>query len=584
MEVLVYLANLDGQVATLESIHDDLWSGKVVSSGTIYNCIAELRQAFASGGSTIEYIETLPKKGYRLAPPIISRQVTNGTAKGRCSIAILPLANRSADPAIEYLCQGIADEILFGLSRVDGLNVYSASSLREENLDTRVVGLRFGAQKVLSGSLQSRGNKLRAILRLENVADGEIAWSGRFDETTEDLLELQDAIARQVILAISPALHLKPSNGISLDGSGTRSPEALNAFLLGKHALTRSTQEGQDEAIDYLERAVRIDPKFGRAHYMMYVAYYNKCRFFGGGQAAIEKARAAAQHAEDSGFRPVVPWIHILRRLYPERRIRSRALAVEAIEKLVSRDPEWASFAYEQLTWVLTDAGLFHAALDFAKHMFDSPELNFDDSDADEEVPHYAAACGFYDEAIQLWSELLQKEPARHLFRCERSILYARTGQFDYAARDLPVMVTKRHQFLAEAFVSYYQGDQEETKCHHEKLLGLPNVHPSYRTWTYCLVGDLDRGLDEYDHSVSDVEHSYIDFGNMRAMSRAKLPQALVEEIESHPKFTALMQREGIDDAWQAELAGRLNKISDLTGIVVQRDSASRGSPLGITR
>ena len=48
MQVLVYLADLDGRVATLESIHDDLWSGKVVSSGTIYNCIAELRQAFAA--------------------------------------------------------------------------------------------------------------------------------------------------------------------------------------------------------------------------------------------------------------------------------------------------------------------------------------------------------------------------------------------------------------------------------------------------------------------------------------------------------------------------------------------------------
>jgi len=80
MEVLVYLANLRGQVATLESIHDDVWSGKVVSSGTIYNCIAELRQALArdGDGDTLEYIETLPKKGYRLAPAIVAMPVTPG--------------------------------------------------------------------------------------------------------------------------------------------------------------------------------------------------------------------------------------------------------------------------------------------------------------------------------------------------------------------------------------------------------------------------------------------------------------------------------------------------------------------------
>ena len=572
MEVLVYLADLEGQVATLESIHDDLWVGKVVSSGTIYNCIAELRQAFASGGSTLEYIETLPKKGYRLAPPIITRQATGEIGNGRYSIAILPLGNRSSNPDIEYLCEGMSDEILFGLSRVDGLNVYSASSLKEEKLDPRVVGLRFGAQMVLSGSLQSRGNKLRAIFRLESVADGEVAWSGRFDQTMDDLFELQDAVARQVIDAISPALRIKPDDGVLLDGSGTRSFDALNAFLLGKHALSKSTQESQDEAIEYFERAVRIDPTFGRAHYVLYLANYSKCRNFGAGQETIDKARSAAKHAEDNGFRPAVPWIHIHRRLHPASRIRSRELALEAIDKLSNRDPEWGSFTYEQLTWVLTDAGMFHAALDFAKRMLDSPDHNFEDSDADEEVPHYTAACGLYDEAIRLWSGLLQKDPARNYFRCERSILYARTGQFDYASKDIRVVATQRHRILAEAFLTFYRGDLDDTKRHHESLLSLPYVHPSYLAWTSCLTGDMDRGMDEYERSVRDVARTFVDFGIMRAMSRAKLPKRLVEEIEHHPRFTDLMRQEGIDEAWQQELMQRLNDISGITGIVVRED------------
>ena len=572
MDVLIYLADLEGQVATLESIHDDLWSGKVVSSGTIYNCIAELRHAFACGGSKIEYIETLPKKGYRLAPPIVTRQATTDAGQDKCSIAILPLINRSDDPDNQYLCEGISDEVLFGLSKVDGLTVYSASSLKEEKLGTRVVGLRFGAQMVLSGSLQSFGNKLRAMFQLESVADGEMVWSGRFNQTMADLFELQDAVARQVIDAISPTLRVRPSDNILLEGSGTRSLDALNAFLLGKHALSRSTQQSQDEAIDCFERAVGIDPKFARAHYVLYLANYMKCRHFGEGREAIEKARIAAKNAEDNGFSPAVPWIHIHRRLHPESRISSRALAIEAIEKLTSQDPEWSSFAYEQLTWVLTDAGLFHASLDFAKRMLDSPEHNFEDSDADEEIPHYTAACGLYDEAIHLWSGLVQKEPARHLFRCERSILYSRTGQFDYASKDIKVVATQRHRFLAEAFLSFYRGDLDETKRHHESILSLPYAHPSYRVWTYCLIGDLDRGLEEYAHSVRDVERTFIDFGNMRAMSRAKLPMSLVEEIEQHPRFLELVKKEGIDDAWQNEFIQRLNDISDITGVVVQPD------------
>jgi len=572
MEVLVYLADLEGDVATLESIHDDLWSGKVVSSGTIYNCIAELRQAFSSSGSKIEYIETLPKKGYRLAPPIVTRQPAAGANQTACSIAVLPLMNRSSDDDIEYLCDGIADEILFGLSTVDGLNVYSARSLKNEDLETRIVGLRFGAQMVLSGSLQAHGRKLRAMFQLESVSDGEIIWSGRFDQTMDDLFELQDSVARQVTASISPSLPTKQPSDLLLAGCGTKHLEALNAFLLGKHALSQSTEESQNKAIEYFERAVSIDPSFARAHYLLYLANYMKCRHFGALQDAVDKARVAARNAEENGFQPAVPWIHIHRRLHKKARISSRELALEAVEKLRSGDAEWGSFAYEQMTWVLTDAGLFRAALDFAKQVLASPDHNFEDSDADEEMPHYAAACGQFDDAIRLWSGLIQKEPAQPLFHCERSILFSRTQQFDYAAKDINLIASPRHLFLSKAFHSYYQENQADVERHHEDLLGLPYAHPSYRLWTYCMIGDIDRGLEEYARVVDDDSRTYIDFGNVRAMSRAKLPASIVEEIEAHPRFTELLNKEGIDDAWQAELIQRLNDISDMTGIIVRPD------------
>jgi TolB-like protein len=572
MDVLVYLADLEGQVATLESIHDDLWSGKVVSSGTIYNCIAELRQAFASAGGKIEYIETLPKKGYRLAPPIVTRQAKVDADQDRYSIAILPLTNRGSDPDIEYLCEGISDEILFGLSKVEGLSVHSASALKTEALDARVVGLRYGAQLVLSGSLQVAKDRIRAMFRLENVADGEIVWSDRFDQTMDDLFELQDQVARQVVDAISPALPVKPPDNVLLEGSGTRSLDALNAFLLGKHALSKSTRQSHDEAIGFFERAVDLDPTFPRAHYLLYLANYMKCRHFGAGDEAMERARRAAKKAEATGFRPAVPWIHIHRRLHPADRLSSRDLALEAIEKLRDHDPEWGSFAYEQLTWVLTDAGLFEATVEFAKRMLASPYHNFEDSDADEEVPHYVAACGRYEDAISLWSGLIQKEPARPLFHCERSILYARNGQFEYAAKDIEVLTTPRHEIMSRAFLAYYQGNTEETLEHHQALLKLPYVHPTYPLWTYCMVGDIDQGLEAYDKSVNERHRHFIDFGNVRAMSRGKLPAELVSKIEEHPHFMELMKQQGIDNAWQTELIQRLNEISDVTGIVVRVD------------
>ena len=573
MEVLVYLAGLDGHVATLESIHDELWSGKVVSTGTIYNCIAELRQAFARSGRDIEYIETLPKKGYRLVAPIVTRAVDSIAQRDGCSIAILPLVSHGDDADIEYLCDGIADEILHGLSRVNGLRVYSASSLKAEKLEPRVAGLRYGAQMVLSGRLQASDDRLRILLRLENVSDGETVWSGRFDQTRGDLFELQEAIARQVLDAVSPLLPESPADDVMLVGSGTRSLDALNAFLLGKHALSKSTKVSQEEAIGYFERAAALDPSFARAHYLLYLSNYMRCRHFGAGEEAMESARKAARNAESNGFRPPVPWVHIHRRLYPDERKSSRELALEAIEKLCGNDPEWRSFAYEQLTWVLTDAGLFEATVEFAKRMLLSPDFSFEDSDADEEVPHYVAACGRLNEAIRLWSNLIQKDPARPLFRCERSILYSRTGQFGDAAKDIEAIITPGHRILARAFHAYYRGDDEETNRQHEALLDLPFVQSTYTLWTCCLAGDIEGSMRHYEVSVNDRYRSFVDFGNVRAMSRAKLPTELVDQLENHPRFAALLEKEGIDETWRADLIRRLNDISEITGVIVHADN-----------
>lgn len=120
--------------------------------------------------------------------------------------------------------------------------------------------------------------------------------------------------------------------------------------------------------------------------------------------------------------------------------------------------------------------------------------------------------------------------------------------------------------------MSYYQGNQADVQRHHEDLLRLPYAHPSYRLWTYCMIGDIDSGLDEYTKAVNDDSRTFIDFGNVRAMSRAKLPMTIVEKIEAHPRFKELMHNERIDDVWRDELVQRLNEVSDVTGVVVQPD------------
>lgn len=582
MEVLVYLAGRNGKIATLESIHDDLWAGKVVSSGTIYNCIAELRHAFAASGSGIEYIETLPKKGYRIAPHILTLPVASATERAPLSIAVLPLVNRSATRGVDYLCDAIADEILYCMANVGGLRVCSARALRNEQLDPRVAGLRYGATLVLSGSLQMHGQQLRTLFRLERVADGEIAWCGRFDQTADDLVELQETVARQVVEAVAPPLAGNLRQSSSLDGSGTRSLEALQAFLLGRYAQSQMTIAGYNEAIACFEKAVQLDPSFGRAHYRLYLACYQRRRYFGVDEGGLDKARTAASNAREHGYRPAVPWVHIQRRLYPETRLTSRQLALEAIDKIRNGDAEWTNFAREQLTWVLADAGLFEAALAFARKLLISPNSNFQDSDIDEEVPVYTAACGKLDDAIALWSGLIQKDPAQPLFRCERAILYARSGQYPYANMDIAALTHHAYRTLSEALLAYYQGQMAILRERHQVLLAIPAIHPTLTLCSWAMLGDIDNALEHYERAVNEPTRAFVDFGATRAMTRARLPPYIVTAIETHPRFAVLMAAQGIDATWQQELKQRVNAIADVTGILVAAESGG-SSPVVVS-
>jgi TolB-like protein len=572
MEVLIYLADQRGRVVTLETLHDELWRGKVVSSGTIYNCIADLRQALARDGRNVEYIETIPKAGYRLRMPAVTKPAVQ---ESTASVALLPLANRSGDPQVEYLCQGVIDEVLHHLKQVPDLRVFSAFTLKDEKLDPRVVGLRFGARTVLTGSLRKAGGGLRLAFRLDDVQSGETLWTDRHDHALADVLEVQESVAREVARALRPALGLEPGRAVPLGDREPRSFEALNAFLLGKYALSKGTEQAYDEAIRYFEKAISLDPGFGRAHYRLYLACHHRRRNHGDDPTLLEKARRAAAAARDSGFRPPVPWIHIERRLHPDLRPTTPELAAEAIRKVVERDPEWGSFAYEQLSWVLPAAGLFRATRDFALHMFDSPAHSYEDSDADEELPNYYAAIGEYDEAIRLWSSEVQKDPERLFFRYERSVLYSRTGQFDYALHDIETIDDQKFSTMARAAYHFFLGEMEALRNCHERLQALGSVHPSYLIFTSCMLGDIDTAVALYAEAVNRSERSFIDLGPLRAMARGRLPAELNEQLERHPRFQALLLEHGVTDTWRANLVGQLNAISHITGIHVAPDATN---------
>jgi TolB-like protein len=526
----------------------------------------------AQDGRGIAYVETIPKRGYRLASPVVSKPMGKAGSSRAISVAIPPLSNHSQDSQVEYLCEGIAEEILYRLSKVRGLKVFSALSLKEERLDPRVIGLRFSADNVLVGSLQKSGQKIRLSVRLDDVGSGETIWTDRYDQEMSEVFELQDTVARQVVRAMSPVLTVTEEESPVLEHSGTLSVEAFNAFLLGKHSVSKTTSQSYDDAIAYFQQAVTIDPTFARAHYRLFLANYMKRRELGADDSFLENARVAAANAKKFGYKPAVPWIHIQRRLNRELQPDIRELEWEALGKIRQQDPEWGSFSYEQLTWVLPAAGFFKATLAFAERMLDSPSHNYQDSDADEELHSYYAAAGQLEDAIRQISGIIQKDPARPFFHMERSILYSRTGQFEYAQQDIDILQKGRYFLTARAFYYYWQKQTDRVLEIRDQLLAIDNVHPNHLLYVNCLVGDFDSALGYYAEAVNSESRAYVDFGPLRAITRAKLTSGMIEQLERHEGFTQLLRSQGVDEAWRMELAERVNELTPITGIAINPD------------
>jgi TolB-like protein len=283
------------------------------------------------------------------------------------SIAILPLDNRSDDPKNEYLCDGISEELITGLSRVTGLRVASQlESFRFKNRDShlREMGSELSVDTILSGSVKKAGNRVRVTVRLDEVRGARHLWSEKYNGTVDDMFELQDDVARQVIeaLKVEFAAHQQEP----LVDVGTKNPAAYDIFLAGRHEKRKHTRRDVEQAIDLFQQAMELDPGFGRASFQLHDCYVQLMNVFDlPREQLVSKAEEAADHARKAGFVPSIPWIAVYRIINPQTKPSQRQLVVEACEKIRNPDPEWGPFTHLQLGECLAAAGLFNGAAHF---------------------------------------------------------------------------------------------------------------------------------------------------------------------------------------------------------------------------
>jgi adenylate cyclase len=183
------------------------------------------------------------------------------------SIAVLPFVNISADPENEFFCDGLAEELLNALTKIESLKVAartSAFSFKGTNTKVSEIGEALGVNTVLEGSVRKSGDRVRITVQIVNAADGYHVWSERYDREMNDIFEVQDEITLAVVDSLK--VKLLQSERSAMLKKATDDPEAYQLYLRGRALWNRRTPVDFQKAIGYFEEAITIDPDYSLAY------------------------------------------------------------------------------------------------------------------------------------------------------------------------------------------------------------------------------------------------------------------------------------------------------------------------------
>src|SRR5438445_2991469 len=361
-----------------------------------------------------------------------SRSTITATADTK-SIAVLPFVNMSADKNDEYLSDGMTEELINVLSKVQGVRVQGRTSCfafkgkNEEDIFHKV-GDQLHVGTVLEGSVRKAGDKLRVTAQLINVSDGYHLWSKDYDGDVKDILNFQSNVAEQVVQALQ----------VKLGGEGTRvlakkpteNPEAHRLYLLGRYEFAKYTQTGWNNAIRYYEQALKLDPNYALAYCGLADNYAYMGSVVMPEKEAIAKEKEFAQKALELDPELAEAHMSLALTLVADYDWRN---GLKEFDRALELNPNLA-FAYELQAWTVNGLGRFDEAIAKTRKSVELDPLN----------PFFQMSLSFYqywarqyDDAIVQARKTLEMDPNSAISHVLLGLSFLKKGDTAGAIADL---------------------------------------------------------------------------------------------------------------------------------------------------
>ncbi len=293
-ETLLYFVQHPGELLDKATLMKAVWPNVVVEENNLNQSISLLRRVLGENPGEYRFIVTVPGRGYRFVADVrtvdgssdsgvaqepaqcaAESSQPQSTVRSRTSIAVLPFANLTGDPAKEYFGDGIAEELINTLMRARWFRVparTSAFAYKGRNIDVRQIARDLDVDAVLEGSVRSAGEQVRITAQLVDGRTGHHLWSQSYDRKFENLLELQDELTVAIVDALAGYFVLSTAG----HKSSTQDLRAYQLYLEAMGHVAQPTEHNLHIAMELLRRALARDPKFARAWHSMAAirAYY----------------------------------------------------------------------------------------------------------------------------------------------------------------------------------------------------------------------------------------------------------------------------------------------------------------------
>jgi TolB-like protein len=266
LEVLKALLEQPGEVVTRAELRRRLWPANtfVEFDDSLNHAVKRLRQALGDSADEPEFIETLPRYGYRL---MTCRDRPVEPAPKIRSLAVLPLTALSCDREQEFFADGMTDALIAELSTIRGVKVISRTSVmryKGAKKPLPQIARELRVDGVIEGTVQHSSERVRVRVHIIHAATDNHVWAGGFERDSRDIFNLQGEVVRAISREIKAALP--PDVSPLLAPAHPGSPDAYEAYLKGKFHWYKLSPGHLDRALSYFQFALEKDPNYAPAH------------------------------------------------------------------------------------------------------------------------------------------------------------------------------------------------------------------------------------------------------------------------------------------------------------------------------